>query len=158
MKWDAWVPPLNADALRAGGRRLQLSWGPGELTAFLASRWGGAEGGFHFALGGAEGHGVGGGGEPCGVVLGEGGIAIAIQASIVRTCSLSLRFFVPTHALPFHSLLPPHSIARKLVANFARSLREDLNLKAADPQNRSTLHLLKGQSTVESRKSKVQSS
>jgi hypothetical protein len=53
-------------------------------------------------------------------------------------------FFVPTRALPLHSLLPAHRISRKLVANFARSVREDLNLKAADLRNRSALHVLLG--------------
>ena len=55
------------------------------------------------------------------------------------TCSLGPRFFLPTRALPFRSLLPAHSIARKWAANSARSLHEDLNLKAADLQNRSAL-------------------
>ena len=52
-----------------------------------------------------------------------------------RICSAG----VPTRALPFRSLLPPHSIARKWAANFARSLHGDLNVRAADLQNRSAL-------------------
>ena len=63
---------------------------------------------------------------------------VEAEASVARTCSSGPRFFLPTRALPFHSLLPAHSIARKWAANFARSLRKDLNLKAGSQSQRSS--------------------